>query len=80
MSEEKKQRTVREISVEYSRLATKAGDLQYKIWAFKRDLDMLAEQMQDLNFEATAAHAAETAAPLAAVEASAPAQESAPNA
>jgi len=57
MSEEKKSRTVAEISQEYSGACTRAGHLQYQIDALSQDLKVLNSAMRDLNFEAAAAQA-----------------------
>lgn len=60
MSETKKEykapRTLQEIGGEYRQLCMTAGDLQFKIDSFKRDLALLNDQMRDLNFEAIAAN------------------------
>jgi len=70
MEKEKKQhRDVAVLSQEYTQLCAKAGDLQYRISVFKKDLDMVNKAMTDLNHEAAASAAASKAA-----EESAPAQ------
>lgn len=70
MSEENKPRTINEIQQEYQGYCLKAGDLQYRIDAFKRDLDLTNERMRALNAEAAAVKAAESnaAAEAAATE------------
>lgn len=52
MSEEKKTRTRQDIQQEYSQLCAKAGNLQYQIWAFNKDLENLYSAARDLNQEA----------------------------
>jgi hypothetical protein len=57
MAEEKKQRTMDEIGGEYQQLCVRAGDLQYKIRIFGKDLDTINKQLEALNFEAAAVQA-----------------------
>lgn len=52
MSETKKPRTMQELQGEYQGLCTKAGDLQYKIWALKKDLELVNDTLRNINFEA----------------------------
>lgn len=52
-----KQRSVAEIQQEYTGLALRSGQLQYQIFTFNKDLELLNKQMRDLNFEAAAAKA-----------------------
>jgi hypothetical protein len=59
MSEEKKVRTLDEVSKEYGQLCAKAGNIQYQIYVFTKDLALLNEELQTLNFEAAKLQAAE---------------------
>ena len=61
MSEQKK-RTLNDVQQEYVNLCTRAGDLQYKIQAFKKDLEVLNNQLRELNFEAVKIQQEEAAA------------------
>jgi hypothetical protein len=70
---EKKERTVPEISQEYSGLCTKAGHLQYQINTLQKDLELLNGTLRDLNLEAAAVQAKAAPAPEAT-----PAVEAAP--
>jgi outer membrane murein-binding lipoprotein Lpp len=47
------------ITGEFTTLCTKAGHLQYQIDAFKKDVNLLNEQMRALNLEAAAAQVRE---------------------
>jgi hypothetical protein len=58
-----------EIGTDYQRLALKAGDLSFKISAFKKDLALLQDQMQNLNFEALTVQRADEEAKKKAAEA-----------
>lgn len=71
MSEEKKARTVAEISQEYQGLCTRSGHLQYQINTMQKDLDLLNSTMRDLNFEAAAVQQKEAAAKAAAEQSAA---------
>lgn len=52
MSEEiKKERTLADIQQEYVNLSVKAGGIQYQIYVFEKDLELLNESMKSLNFE-----------------------------
>jgi hypothetical protein len=51
MEEKKKARTIAEITKDYSDLCAKAGDLGFKLFSFKNDLDQVQALMRDLNFE-----------------------------
>lgn len=44
-------RTFETIQTEYQQLALKSGHIQYQIYAFSKDLQLLNDQMRDLNFE-----------------------------
>lgn len=59
MSEEKKKKTPLEIQQEYTVLAARAGDLQYKVSRLTRDLNTLNDQIESLNFEFVTAQKAE---------------------
>ena len=60
MNEEAKvTRSVAEIQQEYQGLCTRAGHIQYQLHIFKKDLDLVNEQLQALNFEAAASARAE---------------------
>jgi hypothetical protein len=52
--EKKSERTIEVIQNEYTGLAVKSGQLQYQIYTFQKDLDLLNSKMRDLNFEAAA--------------------------
>ena len=52
-------RTLPELQKEYVSLCTKAGELQYKLAAFKLDLDAVNKQLMDINFEAATVQAAD---------------------
>lgn len=63
-------RSIVEIQTEYQNLCLKAGHLQYQVYTFGKDLDMVNQELRDLNLEAAAIKAqeakAEAAAPAAA--------------
>jgi hypothetical protein len=44
--------TREEIVNEYADLCARAGDLQYKIHAYKHELDIINDRMQGLNYQA----------------------------
>ena len=52
--EPKPSRTIKEVQEEYQQLAFKAGNTQYQIYTFERDLELLNSKMRELNFEAAA--------------------------
>lgn len=52
--EKKAERTIEVVQNEYTALAVKSGQLQYQIYTFKKDLELLNSKMRDLNFEAAA--------------------------
>lgn len=51
-------RALPEIQADYQRLCSQSGQLQYQVYAIKRDLDVINEQIRDLNFEGAAAQQA----------------------
>ena len=59
MEEKRALRTLPELQKEYVSLCTKAGELQYKLAAFKLDLDAINKQLMDINFEAATVQAAD---------------------
>lgn len=46
-----KKRDLEEIKVEFSNLCFETGKKQYELYLIQRDLNLLNEQLQDLNFE-----------------------------
>lgn len=50
----KQERTIDQIQQEYAALATKSGQLNYQVFVWKTDVELLNKQMRDLNFEAAA--------------------------
>lgn len=56
---EKKHRTVQEIQNEYAQLCTRAGHLQYQVYTFAKDLEIVNATLRDLNVEAAASQQAE---------------------
>lgn len=50
----KKERTIQDIQQEFSALCARAGHLQYQVYTFNKDLDLINSQIRDLNFEAAA--------------------------
>lgn len=57
--EEKKHREVSQIQLEYQQLCVRAGDIQYRVQALKKDLELVNSNLRDLNLEAAAAHGAQ---------------------
>lgn len=55
-------RTIPEIQQEYQNLCLKAGQLQYQVYTFSKDLEMVNKELRDLNLEAAAVNAAQEAA------------------
>ena len=55
-------RTVPEIQQEYQNLCIKAGHLQYQIYTYEKDVEMINKELRDLNLEAAASKAAEAKA------------------
>lgn len=47
-------RALPEIEAAYGQLATQAGQIQYQIHVFKKDLERLNDNMVSLNYEAAA--------------------------
>lgn len=45
-------RTIEQIKEEYAALCQKAGHLQYQIFIFEKDLEMVNSSLRDLNLEA----------------------------
>lgn len=64
--ESKKERAVIEIQKEYTEVCAKVGDAQYRRHCVDKDIALLNEQLQELNFEAIAAHRREQEAKAAA--------------
>lgn len=55
MTDKKEPRPLSEIQVEYQNLCTKAGNIQYQVFALGKDLAQVNESLLELNFEAAAA-------------------------
>ena len=70
MVDEKKQRTFDEIQAEYASLCTRAGHIQYQVFALNKDLELLNNTLRDLNLEGATAKqkADEIAAAVAAAK------------
>lgn len=51
-------RTLTEIQQEYQRLLVKAGQIHYQMDVYRRDIEMINEELRDMNFEAAAANKA----------------------
>lgn len=62
MTETKAKRTISEIQTEYQNLCLKAGHLQYQVYTFSKDLEMVNKELRDLNLEAAATKASEAKA------------------
>lgn len=52
-------RSVQEIQADYSNTCARAGHVQYQMRNLEKDLSLINEQLQSLNFEAAAAARAE---------------------
>lgn len=52
--EAKKERSFDQIQQEFGALCARAGHLQYQIFTFEKDLDLINTQVRDLNLEAAA--------------------------
>lgn len=52
--EQKAERTMEQIQQEFTALCTKAGHLDYQVYTYKKDIEILQAQMRELNFEAAA--------------------------
>lgn len=65
---EKVVRSFEDIQKEYGALAAQSGQLQYQVFTFSRDLEILNKQMRDLNFEAAALKVKEQSAQESAVQ------------
>lgn len=64
---DKKTRSIAEIQQEYQNLCLKAGHLQYQVYTYGKDLEMVNKELRDLNLEAATVKAAETKADVEAV-------------
>lgn len=62
VAQEKAPRTFTDIQNEFGALCARAGHLQYQIFTFKKDLELINGQVRDLNLEAAALKAKEAAA------------------
>ena len=51
MSEEKKERSAKEIESEYQNLTFKSGALQYELDCKRKDLEMINDTLRSLAFE-----------------------------
>jgi hypothetical protein len=61
MSKEyKSPRPVDAINKDFTQAALRLGDLTFKVGQYEKDISMLKEHMNDLNFEALAAYKAES--------------------
>lgn len=49
---EKKARNIDDVKNEYGVMCAKAGQLQYQVFTFQKDLDLINGQIRDLNLEA----------------------------
>jgi septal ring factor EnvC (AmiA/AmiB activator) len=56
-------RTIKDIQDEFSSLCTRSGHLEYQVFTFKKDIDLLNTRMRELNFEAAALQGKQQAAP-----------------
>ena len=68
MSETKKERTLEDVSKEYSGICTQVGHLQYQSFAFAKDIGILNGQLQTLNLEAASIQAKSNEAAKATLE------------
>lgn len=68
MADISKQRSLEEIKQEYMRMLARAGDLQYQIVIFSKDLELVNNSLRDLNLEAVKASEAEKQAAAAAAQ------------
>ena len=57
MEDKKIERTLEQITQEYSQLCSKAGHAQYQVHVHTKDLEIINGQLRDLNFEASAIQA-----------------------
>lgn len=60
VAQEKKERTFEIVQQEFGSLCARAGHLQYQVYTFNKDLEILNGQIRDLNFEAAAMKAKQT--------------------
>ena len=58
---ESKNRSMQEIQQDYANLCVKAGQLQYQIYTFEKDLADVNKELRDLNIEAATTKAKEDA-------------------
>lgn len=56
---EKSSRSVAEIQQEFTAICARAGHLEYQVFTYRKDLEILNNQMRELNFEAAAVQAQE---------------------
>jgi hypothetical protein len=52
--EVKEPRKMEEIKADYETLRNRSGDVQYQIYALKRDLENINQQLVNINYEAAA--------------------------
>lgn len=61
VEEVKKVRGIQDIQGEYQALCAKAGHLQYQLYTFQKDLNLVNDTLRDLNVEASKMHQEEQA-------------------
>lgn len=54
-----KKRSIAEIQQDYQSACLKAGHLQYQVFVYSKDLEMVNEQLREFNLEAAAVKAEE---------------------
>lgn len=54
-----KEKTYQDLQMEYTALCNKAGHLQYQIFGYQKDLDLINNELRELNFKAAAVQARE---------------------
>ncbi len=54
-----KEKTYQDLQMEYTALCNKAGHLQYQIYGYQKDLDLINNELRELNFKAAAVQAKE---------------------
>lgn len=54
-----KEKTYQDLQQEYTALCNKAGHLQYQIFGYQKDLDLINSELRELNFKAAAVQARE---------------------
>lgn len=52
--EPKKERSIDEVKQEFSTLCAQAGQINYQVYTFQKDLELINNQLRNLNFEAAA--------------------------